>query len=174
MSWSFLKFRHGRFIGVLVAAAAIFLVIVVLLYVQLLDRQKELLSAAEEDALWASYQLDREALKFRNATRLFIDSKSSQEELDRLDEAQLRFDILYSRLNIISAGQLKHLFNALEQADEYRAQLRSHMDAIDSILFIDDPDLIDKQELINHVNALLNTSESVVFSALERRSLDKV
>ena len=51
---SVFKFKYGRFIGVLVGTAAIFLVTVVLLYVQLLERQEALLSAAEEDALWAS------------------------------------------------------------------------------------------------------------------------
>ena len=171
---TFLKYKHGRLIGILVAAAAIFLVIVVLLYVQLLERQKQLLSAAEEDALWASYQLDREALKFRNAVRLFIDSSSVDQEGERLDEAQLRFDILYSRLNIISAGQLKHLFNDLEHADAYRAELRVHMDAIDALLFVDSPSQIDKSKIVDHVEKLLETTESVVFSALERRSADKV
>ena len=174
MKWAFLKFRYGRFLSVLVTAAAVFLVVVVLLYMQLLERQKALLSAAEEDALWASYQLDREALKFRNSVRLFIDSKTAAEEYDRLDEAQLRFDILYSRLNIISAGQLKHLFNELAHADEYRAQLRSSMDSIDAILFVDDPKSIDKQIMIDQVEKLLETSEAVVFSALERRSAEKV
>ena len=174
MKWAFLKFRYGRFLSVLVTAAAVFLVVVVLLYMQLLERQKALLSAAEEDALWASYQLDREALKFRNSVRLFIDSKTAAEEYDRLDEAQLRFDILYSRLNIISAGQLKHLFNELAHADEYRAQLRSSMDSIDATLFVDDPKSIDKQIMIDQVEKLLETSEAVVFSALERRSAEKV
>ncbi|CUB03475.1 Signal transduction histidine kinase [Marinomonas fungiae] len=171
---SVFKFKYGRFIGVLVGTAAIFLVTVVLLYVQLLERQEALLSAAEEDALWASYQLDREALKFRNSVRLLVDSKTQSQQLNRLDEAQLRFDILYSRLNIISAGQLKDLFNQLPDADTNRRIIRQHLDVIDGLLFIDDPNQIDKQKISEHVESLLQITESVVFNALERRSGDKV
>lgn len=171
---SVFKFKYGRFIGVLVGTAAIFLVTVVLLYVQLLERQEALLSAAEEDALWASYQLDREALKFRNSVRLLVDSNSDTQRLDRLDEAQLRFDILYSRLNIISAGQLKELFNQLPDADATRRSMRQHLDVIDGLLFVDDPNQIDKQKVSDHVEQLLQITESVVFNALERRSTKKV
>ncbi|WP_425640907.1 ATP-binding protein [Marinomonas gallaica] len=171
---SVLKYKFGTFIGVLVGTASIFLVVVVLLYVQLLERQEALLSAAEEDALWASYQLDREALQLRNAVRLLIDSRNTPESLDRLDEAQLRFDILYSRVNIISAGQLKILFNKLPNADRYRADLRKRLDLIDRVLFVDDPNIIDKTYISKQVEDLLKTTESIVFNALERRSLDKV
>ena len=171
---SVLKYKFGTFIGVLVGTASIFLVVVVLLYVQLLERQEALLSAAEEDALWASYQLDREALQFRNAVRLLIDSRNTPESIDRLDEAQLRFDILYSRLNIISAGQLKVLFNKLANADQYREDLRKHLDLIDQMLFVDDPNVIDKTFISKQVEDLLKTTESIVFNALEHRSLDKV
>ncbi|SBS31377.1 Signal transduction histidine-protein kinase BarA [Marinomonas aquimarina] len=170
---SVLKFKYGRFLGVLVATAAIFLVTVALLYVQLLERQEALLSAAEEDALWASYQLDREALKFRNSVRLLVDSNSAQQH-DRLDEAQLRFDILYSRLNIISAGQLKDLFNELPEADTMRRSIRQHLDVIDGLLFVDNPNMIDKSKISDHVESILQVTESVVFNALERRSAEKV
>ncbi|MCO4787070.1 MAG: hypothetical protein KC467_14260, partial [Marinomonas atlantica] len=172
---SVLKNRFGTFIGALVGTAAIFLVVVVLLYVQLLERQEALLSAAEEDALWASYQLDREALKLRNAIRLLLDTSDNNDEISqRLDEAQLRFDILYSRLNIISAGQLKALFNHLPNAKTYRSTLREQLDLIEPQLFVNNPNDINAHHLYEHVEALLDTTEAVVFDALERRSADKV
>lgn len=171
---SVLKNKYGPVLGILVGAAAIFLVVVVLLYIHLLDRQEALLSAAEEDILWHSYQLDREALKFRNSVRLWADAHSNAEKLKRLDEAQLRFDILYSRLNILSAGQLRELFNELPNAEKYRADLRNQLDAIDVELFAADPNAIDQKNLSNQVEQLLEISEDVVFKALERRSADKV
>lgn len=165
------KTRAGKVIATLVPAAAMFLIVVVLLYLQIVERQQDLLSAAEEDALWASYQLDREALKLRNAVRLWEDSAT---DLDRMEEAQLRFDILYSRLNVVSEGQLKDLFNQLPNAEERRRELRQRLNAIDSRLFSGNVGPSDLDFISEHVNALLSTTEQVVLDALARRSADKV
>lgn len=168
---SILKSRAGKVLGLLVPTAAMFLVVVILLYLQIIDRQSELLSAAEEDALWASYQLDREALKLRNAVRLWEDNVSDE---DRMEEAQLRFDILYSRLNVLSEGQLKVLFNQLPNAEARRSELRRHLNAIDSYLFGESIDQANIGVISNQVNSLLNLTEQVVLDALARRSQDKV
>ena len=174
MSWRGRNYKYGRFISLLVTTAAVFLVIIILLYLQLLDRQKELLSAAEEDALWASYQLDREALKFRNSIRLWAYTKNSDGATEKLEEAKLRFDILYSRMNVISSGQLKELFNKLERSDEYRHSLNAAMHTVDNILFVDDPSTIVVEQIMSEVAVLLSVTEDIVFAVLERRSKDKV
>lgn len=171
---SVLKFKHGPFIGILVGTAAIFVIVVVLLYVQIFERQQVLLSAAEEDALWASYQLDREALKLRNSIRLLADSNTEIEEHNRLEDAQLRFDILYSRLNIVSSGQLKDLFNQLPNANAVRTLIKHHLDVIDPILFSESLTGADKAVISENVDEILKSTESIVFNALERRSAVKV
>ncbi|MBM6550216.1 hybrid sensor histidine kinase/response regulator [Marinomonas ostreistagni] len=171
---SVLKAKGGVFIAGLVGTASIFLIVVAALYVQILERQAELLSAAEEDALWASYQLDRETLKLRNAVRLIPQDQTAPNYEQRLDDARLRFDILYSRLNVISAGQLKELFNKISNSQEHRLELRRQIDEIDALLFVADEQRLDLNSITDHVEALLNKTESIVFDALERRSADKV
>ena len=166
--------RGGTSIAALVALATIFSIVVVALYVQILDRQEQLLSAAEEDALWASYQLDREALKLRNAVKLLPYDQNAPNYQAYLDDAQLRFDILYSRLNIISTGQLKDMFNAIPNAQALRVELRRHIDAVDPLLFSDSLNRAKIVDINQHVEALLNTTETIVLEALERRSENKV
>ena len=171
---SVLRAKGGVFIAALVGTASIFLIVVVALYVQILDRQDQLLSAAEEDALWASYQLDREALKLRNAVRLIPQDTTLPTYQAKIEEARLRFDILYSRLNIISAGQLKELFNLIPNAADHRIELKRQIDKLDALLFTEpDTDLL-LNEINVRVEQLLDETEVIVFDALERRSADKV
>ena len=163
--------RARVFLWVLVSTALAFLIVVVLLYLQLIDRQSELLSASEEDALWASYQLDREALKLHNAVRLLADSPNDP---SRLEEAQLRFDILYSRLNIVSEGQLKQLFSQVPNAEVRRKEIRQHLNAIDSELFLNALGHIDVEKVSELVQSVLKVSEQVVLDNLASRSTEKV
>ncbi|TPE52323.1 response regulator [Maribrevibacterium harenarium] len=167
----FLKTKVKATLAVLVTTAAIFLAVVVLLYVELMDRQAALLSAAEEDALWASYQLDREALKLRNSVRLL---RNNPTDYDLLDEAQLRFDILFSRINIISAGQLKELFERLPDAYKNKDLLRAQLSSIDGLLFSDRLTERQLNEILTRVETVLTLTEQIVLDALAKRSQDKV
>ncbi|MGM0615453.1 MAG: response regulator [Pseudomonadota bacterium] len=69
-----------------------------------------------EDALWASYQLDRELRDVRLALL-----KATP---DSLEELKLAYDILYSRLRVIERGQVAELIR--------RVELRNH--SIDTML----------------------------------------
>ena len=99
---------------ILVFLAFVFMSAAVLMFTELVERQKMIMSAVEEDALWAAYQLDREALKFSNALSLLHDDFTDE----RLENARSRFDILYSRVNILEKGQLRVLFDRLKNSDQ--------------------------------------------------------
>ncbi len=140
-----------------------------LIFAELVDRQKMMMSAVEEDALWAAYQLDRETLKLRNSLKLLEDDLTKE----RLDEARTRFDILYSRVNVLEKGQLRVLFDRLDNSAEMMTVLKDEMVEIDRLLFTDKP-FIDVSLLLNKSNYLLKKTEDVVLATLASRSRDKV
>ncbi|MCW8356650.1 hypothetical protein N5P32_12365 [Marinomonas pontica] len=100
-------------------------------FFELVDRQKVIMSAVEEDALWASYQLDRESLKLRNALKLLEEDFNE----GRLDEARMRFDILYSRIHVLETGQLNDIFSRLPDSETLLSFLQSKMAEMDVLLF---------------------------------------
>lgn len=153
----------------LAVAAFIFMGAAILIFTELVDRQKVMLSAVEEDALWAAYQLDRETLKLRNSLKLLEDDFSDE----RLNEARMRFDILYSRVNILEKGQLRVLFDRLDNADQLMKTLKSEVTEIDHLLFIDKSS-INIEDLLDKSNFLLKETEGVVLSTLTSRSKNKV
>lgn len=154
---------------VLAVTALIFMGAAMLIFTELVDRQKIMLSAVEEDALWAAYQLDRETLKLRNSLNLLEDDFSES----RLNDAQVRFDILYSRVNVLAKGQLRVLFDRLDNAEELMTTLQSEVTEIDQLLFVD-KSLIDVKKLLEKSNFLLKETEGVVLSTLASRSKNKV
>lgn len=153
----------------LAVAAFIFMGAAILIFTELVDRQKIMLSAVEEDALWAAYQLDRETLKLRNSLKLLEDDFSD----DRLNEARMRFDILYSRVNILEKGQLRVLFDRLDNSDQLMKTLKSEVTEIDRLLFVE-KSLINIENLLDRSNFLLKETEGVVLSTLTSRSKNKV
>lgn len=149
-----------------------FLVVSILIFFELFQRQKLVLSAAEEDALWASYQLDREALKLNNALMLL---KYDINE-EKIEEARLRFDILYSRINLIKQGQLGILFNRIPDSEMLLSDTEKKLQDMDPLLF-DDDDIFSVaaiSDLIEQSSLLLKRTENIVFEILTIRSADKV
>ncbi|MFO0408234.1 MAG: response regulator [Labrys sp. (in: a-proteobacteria)] len=64
------------------------------------ERQAEVRASIREDALWAAYQLDRETNKLIGALLL---ARARPDE-PAVDELQLRFDILVSRVHVFEEG----------------------------------------------------------------------
>jgi signal transduction histidine kinase/CheY-like chemotaxis protein len=154
---------------VLVFSAVIFMGASVLIFSELVDRQKVIMSAVEEDAMWAAYQLDREALKLRSALDLLSDGFTDE----RLENARTRFDILYSRVHILEKGQLKMLFDRLENSDELLAFFKMKITIIDHLLFLNKTE-VDVALLINEVDELSKKIERAVLETVAFRSEEKV
>jgi signal transduction histidine kinase/DNA-binding response OmpR family regulator len=154
---------------VLVFSAVIFMGASVLIFSELVDRQKIIMSAVEEDAMWAAYQLDREALKLRSALDLLSDGFTDE----RLANARTRFDILYSRVHILEKGQLRMLFDRLENSDELLAFFKMKIATIDHLLFLNKRE-VDVALLINEVDELSKKIENAVLETVAFRSEEKV
>ncbi|RNF49720.1 hypothetical protein EBI00_12355 [Marinomonas hwangdonensis] len=159
-------------VNVLVFLSIAFLVVSILIFSELFQRQRLVLSAAEEDALWASYQLDREALKLNNALMLL----EHDINVDKIEEARLRFDILYSRINLIKQGQLGSLFSRIPDSEKLLFEIESELQFMDPLLFDDDDIFSDTaiSDLIEQSSLLLKRTENIVFEILSIRSTDKV
>ncbi len=167
-SFSRLVFKRSP-IPIMVSAAVIFLAAAVGTFYELVEKQKVIMSAVEEDALWASYQLDREALKLRNALKLLED----QPDEVRLEEAKNRFDILYSRLNVIKHGQLRQVFLRLPNSEEVTQNITDKLNHMDALLFNDDA-IVNVTSILEGSNQVLQFTEDIVLSSLAMRSVEKV
>ncbi|EWY39706.1 histidine kinase [Skermanella stibiiresistens SB22] len=105
----------------------------VVLLTLLIDRQKEVENSVREDAVWAVYQLDRETVKLEAAIADHIANPSPE----RAAEMVLRYDILFSRTNLLRGGQLRAIL-AIDPSDGDRARrivaeieaLATHVDAM--------------------------------------------
>ncbi|MFC6670830.1 ATP-binding protein [Marinobacterium aestuariivivens] len=98
---------QGRRFLLLLAVSVLFLVAVLALLLLLVQRQQVVLSVAEEDALWAAYQIDRESLKLQSGLQRLVETPGD----GRLEEVRLRFEILYSRISLLDKGQLHDVYS---------------------------------------------------------------
>jgi signal transduction histidine kinase/FixJ family two-component response regulator len=159
----------GKSFLLLTLVAVFFMTIASLIFYQLVDRQRIIMSAVEEDALWASYQLDRDILKLRSSLELLNIAYSEQQ----LESSRTLFDILYSRMNIIEKGQFKLLFQRQENGLETLQFIRSNMDEMDPVLFSENKP-INTAFLLTKSRVLLDKSDDFVLGALGIRSKEKV
>ncbi|UEM18808.1 response regulator [Skermanella mucosa] len=84
----------------------------VVLLALLIDRQAEVDSSVREDAVWAVYQLDRETVKLESALADYAAGPTPA----RAGEVSLRYDILFSRTQLLRGGQLAAII-AINPAD---------------------------------------------------------
>ncbi|WP_392384157.1 ATP-binding protein [Marinomonas primoryensis] len=154
---------------ILVIAAVIFMCTTIMTFTKLYERQNLIISAVEENALWASYQLDKEALKLRNILKLLDDDFSE----DRLKEAKLRFDILYSRVNILEKSKLNVFFYRMSDWNESLIYFHEKLKYMDGLLFVEavksNVDILSKESAL-----LLDKTERLVLDVLALRSAEKV
>ncbi len=89
-------------------------------FLHLWARQNSLQDSIREDALWAVYQLDREARTL--SERLHGVSETS--DTRTMKSLTTRYDILYSRLSILDNGQYQPYFVSSERISRGREQVR--------------------------------------------------
>ncbi|KDE41228.1 Sensory box histidine kinase/response regulator [Nitrincola lacisaponensis] len=118
-----------RTFWLLLVCTLLFLVAAFFILYTMHDRQQQLTEAAREDALWASYQLDRENLKLSALLTQYAVNPSTA----NWQHLELRFEILYSRIQLLQRGEIGRLFG-YEAGD----LAPFHREAIDIILSMDD------------------------------------
>ena len=145
----------------------VFLAAVVVLFVVLVGRQNSLLDAAQEDTLWAAYQVERESSEFLNQLLLL----EGGGERSSLDEMLLRFDILYSRIELLEEGQLHDLFysnvTTAELADRISQGIRE-MDS--SVMALEGGDSMGMSGLVSDAQSLERMSRELLLATLQQRA----
>ena len=97
--------RH-RALAALVAIGLVLLGTIIWTFVVLSQRQRDIADSVREDALWAAFQLDKEATKLQAA----IDARLAGDPGTDMAAVTLRFDILYSRIVVLRDGDFHRRF----------------------------------------------------------------
>lgn len=99
-----------------------------------------------EDALWATYQLDRELQEVRIA---LINATP-----DTLGDLKLAYDILYSRLKIVERGQVAELIHRVELREQTVDDMLADIKALDDdISSLTADSLLEQRESLNQALA---------------------
>lgn len=113
-------------------AALLFFIAAVVVVGLVLWRQDSLAQSVGGDTAWAAYKLDREAVQLRLAL--------SQQEHDQTAWAstlRLRFELMYSRVNLLRSGELAELLDSVPRAGAFMALIIELADVIDNHLYGD-------------------------------------
>ncbi len=114
------RLRALVFLGVMLIAS------VGLIFGLLWVRHDQMSDRVREDALWATYQLDREATKLEAILRLYRGNPAGVPVSDLTD----RFDILFSRIDYMSKGDFPALFHSQMVIAHGVRKVRSLVDAL--------------------------------------------
>lgn len=113
-----LRLKLGAFAAVFFFTAAMVVVGLVLW------RQESLAQSVGGDAAWFAYKLDREAILLRNQ----LEQEGTTNSLDQL---RLRFDLMYSRVNLLQQGDLAELFRTIPATAELMPKIVTRIEALD-------------------------------------------
>ncbi|WP_104202304.1 ATP-binding protein [Billgrantia saliphila] len=117
-----LRFRLGAAAVLLFFAAALFVVGLVAW------RQEGLHQSVGGDAAWHVYKLDRDIVQLRS------DLAQQTGNARSLDAVRLRFELIYSRVNLLRRGDITELLAQIPLADRLVTGLIQQLDDIDILL----------------------------------------
>ncbi len=156
-----------------IAAGLMFLVAAIAVFVLLVRQQQDIQSSVQEDALWATYQLDRETGKLLRA----VDEVRHHQDTASLSNLTQRFDILYSRMDVLERGDFPEEFSSDPKfvkatADVVRS-IRHVASDFDQIVHTGQvsPALLDDIEA--HFAAMQSTTETLVTTANRKQAAQR-
>lgn len=109
------KYLLGLSVALMFALAGVF--------AHLSNRQNALQDSIREDALWAVYQFDRESRTLSQT--LARHAALARPTADDVKALTLRYDILFSRLSILSNGKYQAYFEQSARVDTLRPRARA-------------------------------------------------
>ena len=117
------KYLLGLSVALMFALAGVF--------AHLSNRQNALQDSIREDALWAVYQFDRESRTLSQT--LARHAAIARPTADDVKALTLRYDILFSRLSILSNGKYQAYFEQSARVDTLRPRARDLVLAIEPV-----------------------------------------
>lgn len=125
--------RLGRATLLMIGLGLLLIAITAYLFLSLRERQQSVAESVREDAMWAVFQMDREASRLIETIHLAI-ADPTEEALDKLS---LRFDLLYSRGALLRGAKLATNFSGSSElqtrATTTRQSILELADIIDSL-----------------------------------------
>lgn len=94
-------------------------------------RQDSLVQGLREDTAWVVYKLDRDTVQLLNA--LLAASQDSMTPDDQ-DFINLRFELLYSRINVLTNGEVSRLLGKVPQAQRLLGDIQEQLNALDELI----------------------------------------
>ncbi|GAA0580358.1 hybrid sensor histidine kinase/response regulator [Caenispirillum bisanense] len=154
----------------LVVIAALALATAAAILMLLVWRQSDLKAGIREDAVWATYQLDRETMRLASE----LDRLVAGMEGASLESMGLRFDILYSRVKPIEAGYYPESFAACQRCQDLATliaeDIRAMVPWFDAVAAGEVPDTAAVTAMAASVEALaVHTGELAVRANTERQ-----
>ncbi|GGY04651.1 hypothetical protein GCM10007160_35380 [Litchfieldella qijiaojingensis] len=147
-----IRLKLGAFAAVLFFAAAMLVVGLVLW------RQESLAQSVGGDAAWFAYKLDREAILMRNQ----LVTAGSTESLDGL---RLRFDLMYSRVNLLQKGDIAELFRTIPATAKLMPEIVARVEALDETMQrLVELDEESRTDLIQQLEALAPHTEQLIIA----------
>ncbi|MCZ2720708.1 ATP-binding protein [Marinomonas sp. 15G1-11] len=157
--------------GYLTTISVIFLVLSAGLLFLVYEKQHDLVTSAAENEIWAAHKLESEVLKLSNELLLFISGSKKVS----LDSVRLRFEILYSRANILNQGALRKIVEKTPESIFLLNDILRILNEIDIILFSNDDVSNENMMLISEkVNDIRKQSEKMISGISENRAIKKV
>lgn len=123
--------RASRTTAALQIFAVVLLGFLVSIYIDISNRQSSLKDAIRENATWSVYQLDREADELFHA----LQSVSGSNVVDAKirDQLILRFDIVYSRMDVLRKSKFEQGFNADNEVKVRLEQVQAMILKLDKV-----------------------------------------
>ncbi|TDP01060.1 response regulator [Marinomonas balearica] len=109
-------------------ASLLFLVFSIGLYTLINDQQKMLASPAEENALRAVHQTEKELLRFQFFLNETVNLNQHREDL------AFRFDLVYSRVAIMQTGKLGRFYRSNDDLQKHVESLKRQVDIMDDLV----------------------------------------
>lgn len=122
--------RKYRRVGLLLLIVVLALLVTGVLYVKTSQRQAAIVDTARENLLWAAMQLERETMRWT----LFLKDSADPLPESMRDDGVLRFDLLYSRYNVISQGEMGDMIETSSRLQSDLVLFKARLDDIDEYL----------------------------------------
>ncbi|WP_163558741.1 ATP-binding protein [Halomonas sp. NO4] len=120
--------RHPLRLKVGAIAALLFFTAALVVVGLVAWRQEGLHQSVGGDTAWHAYKLDRDIIQLRS------DLAVAAERVRTLDALRLRFELIYSRLNLLQRGDITELLSQVPAAGRVLPRLVDRLDNLDSLL----------------------------------------
>ncbi|WP_313615822.1 ATP-binding protein [Agrobacterium sp.] len=156
--------KAGKSTAILQVFAVILLALLAWVYSDISKRYSELQDGIKENALWSVYQLERESRRFEEElTRMMLVSDTSNAAVQNLS---LRYDILYSRMEMLDQARFEHYFSTDPTVQNYLQSIRSvifsNAPLFDTIAADKKPDTQDLKLLLKDAVQMTRSSEQLL------------